>query len=170
MKNYWLIPVMALNFFLVVGCAPGMSPAENPMGFALSIMGIPAPFQTGIGEVRTDENTKATVKDYPKNMQETWNACLASAGDMKLNISSQKFDSQGSLLEATDPAVSILKPEFKVRVELVSKGEQSTTVMVSFIDPGGRNWFNAGTLDACQKEFHQYIMTHCGQEKTWEIH
>jgi hypothetical protein len=65
-------------------------------------------------------------KDYPRPMQEVWNACLKACGDLKLKIASQQYGPLDSKIEAVQP------PDTTVKIQLVGRPNQITTLKVRF--------------------------------------
>ena len=65
-------------------------------------------------------------KDYPKSMQDTWNASLAACKDLQLKIGSQQFNPTESKIEAVAP------PDTNVKIQLVARPNQITTLKVRF--------------------------------------
>ncbi|MBI4643275.1 MAG: DUF3568 family protein [Deltaproteobacteria bacterium] len=65
-------------------------------------------------------------KDYPRPMQEVWNASLKACGDLKLRISSQQYGALESKIEAVQP------PDTTVKIQLISRPNQITTLKVRF--------------------------------------
>jgi hypothetical protein len=98
-----------------------------------------------IGSYKWMEGTME--KDYPRPMQEVWNAALAACKDMKLNIKGQQFGPLESHIDAVAP------PDTNVNIQLVARPNQITTVKVRF------GWM--GNQDA-SAYFNRRIMTHLG--------
>lgn len=86
-------------------------------------------------------------KDYPRGMQETWNAALAASRDLSLKISTQQYNPLDSRIEAVQP------PDTNVKVQLIARPNQITTVKVRF--------GMLGNLDA-SAYFHRRMMHHLG--------
>ena len=63
-------------------------------------------------------------KDYPRGMQDTWNATLAAAKTLNLKIASQQYGALESKLEAVQP------PDTTVKVQLIARPNQITTVKI----------------------------------------
>jgi len=86
-------------------------------------------------------------KDYPRGMQETWNATLAAAKTLSLKISSQQYGSLESKLEAVQP------PDTTVKVQLIARPNQITTVKIRFGMMGNADY---------SAYFHRQIMQNLG--------
>jgi hypothetical protein len=99
----------------------------------------------GVGGYKWVEGTME--KDYPRPMQETWNASLAAVRDLNLKIASQQYGPLESRLEAVQP------PDTNVKVQLIARPNQITTVKVRF--------GLMGNLDA-SAYFNRRIMHHLG--------
>jgi hypothetical protein len=65
-------------------------------------------------------------KDYPRPMQDVWNATLAATRTLNLKISSQVYNPLDSRIEAVQP------PDTNVRVNLIARPNQITTVKIRF--------------------------------------
>jgi hypothetical protein len=65
-------------------------------------------------------------KDYPRPMQEVWNATLEACKDLQLRITVQDYNPVESHIEAVAP------PDISVKIQLVSRPNQITTVKVRF--------------------------------------
>ena len=90
-------------------------------------------------------------KDYPRPMQETWNATLKACGDLQLKITSQQYNPVESKLEAVAP------PDTNVKIQLVGRPNQITTLKVRF--------GLMGNVDA-SAYFHRRVMHHLGLPPT----
>jgi hypothetical protein len=102
-----------------------------------------------IGSYKWMEGTME--KDYPKSMQDTWNATLKACGDLQLKIASQQFNPMESKIEAVAP------PDTNVKIQLIARPNQITTVKVRF--------GLMGNVDA-SAYFHRRIMHHLGLPPT----
>ncbi len=102
-----------------------------------------------IGSYKWIEGTME--KDYPRSMQETWNATLAACKDMQLTINSQQYNPTESVIEATQP------PDTNVKIQLVARPNQITTVKVRFGLMGNQD---------ASAYFHRQIMRHLGLPPT----
>ena len=98
-----------------------------------------------IGSYKWMEGTME--KDYPRSMQETWNATLQACKDLQLKINSQQYNPMESKIEAMAP------PDTNVKIQLVARPNQITTVKVRF--------GLMGNVDA-SAYFHRRIMEHLG--------
>jgi len=98
-----------------------------------------------IGSYKWMEGTME--KDYPRPMQDTWNATLAACKDLQLKISAQEYNPMESKIEAVAP------PDTNVKIQLVGRPNQITTVKVRF--------GLMGNVDA-SAYFHRRIMHHLG--------
>jgi len=86
-------------------------------------------------------------KDYPRPMQEVYNACLKACGDLKLKISSQQYGPLESKIEAVQP------PDTTVKIQLISRPNQITTLKVRFGLMGNQD---------ASAYFNRRVMTHLG--------
>ena len=77
-----------------------------------------------IGSYKWIEGTME--KDYPRPMQEVWNATLKAAKTLNLRIASQQYGALESKLEAVQP------PDTNVKVQLIARPNQITTVKIRF--------------------------------------
>lgn len=84
-------------------------------------------------------------KDYPRPIQETWNATLAACRDLNLKLASQQYNPLDSRIEAVQP------PDTNVKIQLIARPNQITTVKVRF--------GMLGNVDA-SAYFHRRIMYH----------
>jgi hypothetical protein len=98
-----------------------------------------------IGSYKWMEGTME--KDYPRPMQDTFNAALAACKDLQLKITSQQYSPMESQIEATQP------PDTNVKIQLISRPNQITTVKVRF--------GLMGNADA-SAYFHRRVMEHLG--------
>ena len=98
-----------------------------------------------IGSYKWMEGTME--KDYPRAMQETWNATLKAGDDLQLKIASQQYNPMESKIEAVAP------PDTNVKIQLIARPNQITTVKVRF--------GLMGNVDA-SAYFHRRIMHHLG--------
>jgi hypothetical protein len=100
---------------------------------------------TAIGAYKWMEGTME--KDYPRPMQETFNAALAACKDLGLKISSQQYNPMDSRIEAVQP------PDTTVKIQLIGRPNQITTVKVRFGLMGNQD---------ASAYFHRRIMHHLG--------
>jgi hypothetical protein len=98
-----------------------------------------------IGSYKWMEGTME--KDYPRSMEETWNAALKACGDLQLKINLQKYNPMESIVEAVAP------PDTNVKIQLVARPNQITTVKVRF--------GLMGNVDA-SAYFHRRVLHHLG--------
>jgi hypothetical protein len=120
---------------LAAGCVPMM---------LMSLGGAAA-----IGSYKWMEGTME--KDYPRSMQDTWNAALAASKDMQLKIQTQQFNATESTIEAVAP------PDTNVKIQLVARPNQITTVKVRFGLMGNQD---------ASAYFHRRILQHLGLPPT----
>jgi len=100
---------------------------------------------TALGTYKWIEGTME--KDYPRPMQDVWNATLAAAKSMNLKIASQQYSSLDAKIEAVQP------PDTSVKIQLVSRPNDITTVKVRFGMFGNADW---------SAYFHRQIMKNLG--------
>jgi len=98
-----------------------------------------------IGSYKWVEGTME--KDYHRPMQEVWNATQAACKDLQLRITTQEYNPVESHIEAVAP------PDTNVKIQLVSRPNQITTVKVRF--------GLMGNTDA-SAYFHRRLMVHLG--------
>lgn len=127
-NKLWLLPAALL---LTAGCA------------ATLLLGLGG--AAAIGSYKWIEGTME--KDYPKPMQETWNATLKACNDLQLKIGSQQYNPMESKIDAVAP------PDTNVKIQLIARPNQITTVKVRF--------GLMGNVDA-SAYFHRRIMEHLG--------
>ncbi|MFI5332230.1 MAG: DUF3568 family protein [Desulfobaccales bacterium] len=96
-----------------------------------------------IGSYKWIEGTME--KDYPRSMQDTWNAALKACKDLQLNIKTQQYNPTESTIEAVAP------PDTNVKIQLVARPNQITTVKVRFGLMGNQD---------ASAYFHRRIMEH----------
>ena len=65
-------------------------------------------------------------KDYPRPMQQVWEACIQACNDLRLKISSQQYGPLESRIEAVQP------PDTSVKIQLIGRPNQITTLKVRF--------------------------------------
>jgi hypothetical protein len=136
-QKFWRpkLGILLAGLLLTSGCAAMM---------LMSLGGAAA-----IGSYKWMEGTME--KDYPRSMQETWNAALAACKDMQLKINTQQYNPTESIIEATQP------PDTNVKIQLVARPNQITTVKVRF--------GLMGNADA-SAYFHRQILRHLGLPPT----
>lgn len=86
-------------------------------------------------------------KDYPRPMQQTFNAALGACKDLSLKISSQQYGATDSRIEAVQP------PDTNVKIQLLARPNQITTVKVRFGLMGNQD---------ASAYFHRRMMHHLG--------
>ena len=133
MRKNWRLKVagVLLGLLLTAGCVETV------------LLGAGA--AAAIGTYKWIEGTME--KDYPRPMQETWNATLAAAKDLTLKVTSQQYNPMDARIEATQP------PDTNVKIQLIARPNQITTVKVRF--------GLLGNVDA-SAYFHRRIMHHLG--------
>jgi len=132
MRKNWRIKMAAtvlLGLLFTAGCVETVLISAGAAG--------------AIGTYKWIEGTME--KDYPRPMQETWNATLAAAKDLNLRISSQQYGALESRIEAVQP------PDTNVKVQLIARPNQITTVKVRFGLMGNQD---------ASAYFHRRIMHH----------
>jgi hypothetical protein len=133
MRKNWRLKVagVLLGLLLTAGCVETV------------LLGAGA--AAAIGTYKWIEGTME--KDYPRPMQETWNATLAAVKDLNLKVATQQYSPMDARIEATQP------PDTNVKVQLLARPNQITTVKVRF--------GMLGNVDA-SAYFHRRIMHHLG--------
>ena len=86
-------------------------------------------------------------KDYPRPMQEVYNACLQASNDLKLKISGQQYGPLESKIEAVQP------PDTTVKIQLIARPNQITTLKVRFGMMGNQD---------ASAYFNRRVMHHLG--------
>ncbi len=112
-------------------------------GCALTLLGVGA--AAGVGAYKYVEGTME--QDYPRGMQETYNACLAACRKLNLRVSAQQFGALESRIEA------VQAPDTSVKIQLQAKPNNITTVKVRFGLMGNENQ---------SIRFHQEVMRELG--------
>lgn len=112
-------------------------------GCALTLLGMGA--AAGVGAYKYVEGTME--QDYPRGMQETFNACLAACRKLNLRVAAQQFGAMESKIEA------IQAPDTSVKIHLEAKPNNITTVKVRFGLMGNENQ---------SIRFHQEVMRELG--------
>jgi hypothetical protein len=89
-------------------------------------------------------------KDYPRPMQDVFNASLKACADMKMKISSQQYGPMESKIEA------VLPPDTTTKIQLIARPNQITTlkIRVGFM----------GNQDA-SAYFNRRVMHHLGLDR-----
>lgn len=120
MQRQWRLKLVAILVTLAItgGCA------------ATALMGIGG--LAALGSYKWVEGTME--KDYPKPMQETYNAALEAAKKLNLRITAQKYSpSESSINAVTQDGTS-------VTVNLVARPNGITTVKIRFGMMGNADW------------------------------
>ena len=90
-------------------------------------------------------------KDYPKPMQETYNAALAAAKTLNLKVTTAAYNPLDSRIEASQPDGT------SVKVQLLARPNQITTVKVRFGMMGNIDY---------SAYFHRQIMRNLGMPES----
>jgi hypothetical protein len=102
----------------------------------------------GVAAVGSYKWVEGTMeKDYPRPMQEVWTATLEACKDLQLKISAQEYNPLESHIEAVAP------PDTSVKIQLVSRPNQITTVKVRFGLMGNQD---------ASAYFNRRLMVHLG--------
>jgi len=102
----------------------------------------------GMAAIGTYKWVEGTMeKDYPRPMQDVWNATLAAAKTLNLKIGSQQYGALESKLEGVQP------PDSTVKVQLIARPNQITTVKIRFGMMGNQDY---------SAYFHRQIMQNLG--------
>jgi hypothetical protein len=109
---------MLLALAMAAGCVP------------MVLMGVGG--AAGIGTYKWIEGTME--KDYPRPMQETYNAALEAAKSLNIKISeSQPGPSESRIVGMTQDGT-------KVKVDLIARPNEITTVKIRFGMMGNADW------------------------------
>jgi hypothetical protein len=73
-------------------------------------------------------------KDYPRPMQETFNAALEAAKKLNLKVTAQQYTPSDSRIDA------VTQDGTNVKVELVARPNEITTVKIRFGMMGNADW------------------------------
>ena len=114
---------------------------------AMLLMGLGG--AAAIGSYKWIEGTME--KDYPRPMQDCWNASLAAAKDMNLKIQTQQYGPTESTMEAVAP------PDTNVKIQLLARPNQITTIKVRFGLMGDQD---------ASAYFHRQVLRHLGLPPT----
>ncbi len=125
------LAAVALGLFLLAGCVETV---------LLGLGGAAA-----IGAYKWMEGTME--KDYPRPMQEVWNATLKACKDLNLQITAQEYTALEAKIEAIAP------PDTNVKIQLISRPNMITTVKVRFGFMGNQD---------ASAYFNRRIMYHLG--------
>ena len=120
MQRRWQLKMTALlvGITLVAGC-----PATILMGLGGAM---------ALGSYKWVEGTME--KDYPKPMQETYNAALEAAKKLNLKITAQQYSPSQSHITA------LTQDGTEVKVDLVARPNEITTVKIRFGMMGNADW------------------------------
>jgi hypothetical protein len=86
----------------------------------------------GVGTYKWVEGTME--KDYPRPMQETYNAALEAAKRLNLKVTSTNYSPSQSKIEA------MTQDGTKVNVDLIARPNEITTVKIRFGLMGNQEW------------------------------
>lgn len=120
MQRQWRLKLMAVLAALALtgGCAATM---------LMGVGGLAA-----LGSYKWVEGTME--KDYPRPMQETYNAALEAAKKLNLKITAQKYSPSESLINA------VTQDGTTVTVNLIARPNEITTVKIRFGMMGNADW------------------------------
>jgi hypothetical protein len=120
MQRQWRLKLAALlvGISLAAGC-----PATILMGLGGAM---------ALGSYKWVEGTME--KDYPKPMQETYNAALEAAKNMNFKISAQQYTPAQSHIDA------VTQDGTAVKVDLIARPNDITTVKIRFGMMGNADW------------------------------
>jgi hypothetical protein len=89
----------------------------------------------GLAALGTYKWVEGTMeKDYPRPMQETYNAAMEAAKQMNLQVTSTNYSPTQSNIEA------VTEDGTKVTVQLISRPNEITTVKIRFGLMGNADW------------------------------
>ncbi len=120
MQRQWRLKLAAvlLIMTMAVGCA------------ATVLMGL-----GGLAALGTYKWVEGTMeKDYPRPMQDTYNATVEAAKALKLRITSQQYTPSESHIDA------LTQDNTTVKVDLVARPNNITTVKIRFGMMGNADW------------------------------
>jgi hypothetical protein len=120
MQRQWRLKLVAILVALGLtgGCAATM---------LMGVGGLAA-----LGSYKWVEGTME--KDYPKPMQETFNAALEAAKKLNLKITAQQYSPSQSHIEA------VTQDGTAVKVDLLARPNEITTVKIRFGMMGNADW------------------------------
>jgi ABC-type glycerol-3-phosphate transport system substrate-binding protein len=120
MQKRWRLKVVSVLMALAMtgGCA------------ATALMGLGG--LAALGSYKWIEGTME--KDYPRPMQETFNAALEAAKKLNLKVTAQQFNPSESRIDA------VTQDGTNVKVELISRPNGITTVKIRFGLMGNADW------------------------------
>lgn len=133
MKKRWCGAAVAVAAALTLGsgCVP------------MALMGVGA--AAAVGAYKYVEGT--SEQDYPRSMQEVFNAALAACRKLNLRVTAQQFGALESRIEA------VQSPDTTVKIQLVGKPNNITTLKVRFGLMGN---------ESMSMKFHQEVMRELG--------
>jgi hypothetical protein len=112
------LAAVLLTMTMAVGCA------------ATVLMGV-----GGLAALGTYKWVEGTMeKDYPRPMQETYNAAIEAAKKINLKIVSQQYSPTHSHIEA------LTQDNTLVKVDLIARPNEITTVKIRFGMMGNADW------------------------------
>ena len=120
MQRQWRLKLAAvlLTMTLAVGCVETV------------LMGL-----GGLAALGTYKWVEGTMeKDYPRPMQETYNAALEAAKALKLRITAQQYTPSESHIDA------LTQDSTTVKVDLIARPNNITTVKIRFGMLGNADW------------------------------
>jgi hypothetical protein len=120
MQRQWRLKLAAvlLTMTMAVGCVETV------------LMGL-----GGLAALGTYKWVEGTMeKDYPRPMQETFNAALEAAKVLKLKITSQQYTPAESHIDA------VTQDNTTVKVDLIARPNNITTVKIRFGMLGNADW------------------------------
>ncbi len=120
MQKQWRLKLAAvlLTLTMAAGCA------------ATVLMGLGG--LAALGSYKWVEGTME--KDYPKPMQETYNAALEAAKNLNLKVTAQQYTPSESRIEA------LTQDNTTVKVDLIARPNDITTVKIRFGMMGNADW------------------------------
>ena len=120
MQNHWRVKLGAvvLALAMAAGCVP------------MVLMGVGG--AAGVGTYKWVEGTME--KDYPRPMQETYNAALEAAKKLNLKIVNTNYTPTQSHIEA------LTQDGTRVNVDLIARPNEITTVKIRFGMMGNADW------------------------------
>jgi len=120
MQRKWRLKLAAvlLALTMAAGCAATM---------LMGLGGVAA-----LGSYKWVEGTME--KDYPRPMQETYNAALEAAKKLNLKITAQQYTPSQSHIEA------LTQDNTAVKVDLIARPNEITTVKIRFGMMGNADW------------------------------
>ncbi|MHB9074949.1 MAG: DUF3568 family protein [Desulfobaccales bacterium] len=120
MQRQWRLKLVAVLVALAMtgGCAATM---------LMGVGGLAA-----LGSYKWVEGTME--KDYPKPMQETFNAALEAAKKLNLKITAQQYTPAQSKIDA------VTQDGTAVKVDLIARPNEITTVKIRFGMMGNADW------------------------------